>query len=190
MIPYRLNPLGISGGKPYQRELAYLESTGQQWIDTGVVSNNLSTRYDVDIAFTGQILQNGRCGLYTSAFGAYNSQWCCGNVYSGGAPVQRDVRYSLSCRNCQLYVDDVYVLQRVYSYTGAQYMFASCNVNGQPQYTDYMRIYAAKIYVDGTLVRDFIPVLDNDSVPCMYDQVTGTCYYNSGTGTFLYGELN
>ena len=39
------------------------------------------------------------------------------------------------------------------------------------------------------LTRDFIPVLDLDGVPCMYDQVTKQMFYNSGTGNFLYGEL-
>ena len=55
-------------------------------------------------------------------------------------------------------------------------------------------VYAGKIYYckfyDGTvIVRDFIPVLDWNDVPCMYDKVNDELYYNAGTGEFLYGEL-
>lgn len=34
--------------------------------------------------------------------------------------------------------------------------------------------------------RDLVPVLDNTGAPCMFDMVTRTAYYNSGTGDFLY----
>lgn len=52
------------------------------------------------------------------------------------------------------------------------------------------KIYGAKIY-DGNnkLVRNFIPCLDTNDVPCFYDSVTRRTFYNAGTGTFLYEEL-
>lgn len=49
------------------------------------------------------------------------------------------------------------------------------------------RIYAFKIWDNGTLVRDMIPILDNEDVPCMYDKVEDRLYYNSGTGEFIPG---
>ncbi len=45
-----------------------------------------------------------------------------------------------------------------------------------------------KIYSNNKLVRDFIPVLDEDNKPCLYDKVEKKYYYNQGTGEFLYGE--
>lgn len=52
------------------------------------------------------------------------------------------------------------------------------------------KIYGAKIYdVNDTLVRNFIPCLDNNDVPCFYDNVTQQTYYNAGTGTFEYELL-
>lgn len=48
------------------------------------------------------------------------------------------------------------------------------------------RIYYFKMYDNDVLVRDFIPVLDENNVPCMYDRVTKQFYYNSGTGDFTY----
>lgn len=48
------------------------------------------------------------------------------------------------------------------------------------------RIYSSWIKVDGVLVRDLIPVLDWNNVPCMYDNVSEKFFYNKGTGQFSY----
>lgn len=45
-----------------------------------------------------------------------------------------------------------------------------------------------KIWDGGVLVRDFVPCLDNNNIPCMYDRVEGKAYYNAGTGSFTYGR--
>ena len=41
-------------------------------------------------------------------------------------------------------------------------------------------------YEAGTLTRDFVPVLDADGVPCMYDKASNQCFRNLGKGTFGY----
>lgn len=51
-----------------------------------------------------------------------------------------------------------------------------------------VRIYYLKLYDEGELARDFIPILDGDNKPCLYDKVEKKYYYNQGTGEFLYGE--
>lgn len=51
------------------------------------------------------------------------------------------------------------------------------------------RVYSFKISSANTLVRDFIPCLDNNNRPCMYDIVSKQTFYNQGTGEFLYGEV-
>jgi len=52
------------------------------------------------------------------------------------------------------------------------------------------RIYYAKIYDEnGTMVRDFIPILDKNNVPCMWDKITGQFFYNAGTGNFVAGPV-
>ena len=51
------------------------------------------------------------------------------------------------------------------------------------------RLYSAKIWLDGKLVRDFIPVRTRtDNVPGLYDQVTGRFFRNAAnTGAFTVG---
>jgi len=49
------------------------------------------------------------------------------------------------------------------------------------------RMYSFKIYDNGTLIRDMIPVKDSDGVVCMYDKVSKQYFYNAGTGNFIAG---
>ncbi len=51
------------------------------------------------------------------------------------------------------------------------------------------RWYNFIISNDNTVLFNGIPVLDPDGVPCMYDRVTDTCFYNSGTGDFIAGPV-
>lgn len=48
-------------------------------------------------------------------------------------------------------------------------------------------LYNAKIIDNNNLIRDYIPVIDSSRKPCLFDKVRKECYYNQGTGEFLYG---
>lgn len=50
------------------------------------------------------------------------------------------------------------------------------------------KIYFCKLYENKELVRDFVPCLDDNGIPCMYDLVEGIPYYNIGSGEFLYNK--
>ena len=49
------------------------------------------------------------------------------------------------------------------------------------------KVYSCKIYHQDSLVRDFVPCLDTDGVPCMFDFVSQKPFYNVGTGSFTWG---
>ena len=51
-----------------------------------------------------------------------------------------------------------------------------------------MRLYSAKIYDSGTLVRNFIPCKNDNNVVGLYDLVNDVFYRNAGTGTFTAGN--
>ena len=95
-----------------------------------------------------------------------------------------------------LYIDDVYkggshAASSDSDYPITFYLFA-VNSNSSPQgatqfssiQMEYMKIWDK----DGNLVRDFIPCLDSNNRPCMYDNVTQTPFYNQGQGEFTYGS--
>lgn len=64
----------------------------------------------------------------------------------------------------------------------AQRNLATNNVEGHLRGS----LYYLKLYDNDVLVRDFIPVLDGNGVPCLYDKVEREFHYNLGTGTFNY----
>ena len=52
-------------------------------------------------------------------------------------------------------------------------------------------IYSCKIYDNGTLIRNMVPVKNSSGTLGMYDIVNGVFYTNAGTGTFVAGaEIN
>ena len=49
------------------------------------------------------------------------------------------------------------------------------------------RIYSCKHYSGDELIQDFVPCLDANGVPCMFDFVSRKPFYNVGTGSFTWG---
>ena len=49
------------------------------------------------------------------------------------------------------------------------------------------RIYSCKHYSGDELIQDFVPCLDAEGVPCMFDFVSQKSFYNKGTGSFTWG---
>lgn len=57
-------------------------------------------------------------------------------------------------------------------------------MNGQ------MKLYYFQVYKLDVLVGDFIPVLDDNDIACLWDNVTETYFYDENGTTFLYAEYN
>lgn len=49
------------------------------------------------------------------------------------------------------------------------------------------RIYGCKYYSGDELIQDFVPCLNADGVPCMFDLVSRKSFYNKGNGSFTWG---
>ncbi|MDD6676169.1 MAG: hypothetical protein PUE45_01205 [Oscillospiraceae bacterium] len=50
-----------------------------------------------------------------------------------------------------------------------------------------MKLYSCAMYDGGVKIRDFKPCLDADGVPCLYDLISKTAFYNQGWGSFTWG---
>lgn len=50
------------------------------------------------------------------------------------------------------------------------------------------RLHSCKIYEGDSLIRNFIPVLDEKGVPCLYDKATKGYFYKQGNGEFAFEE--
>lgn len=51
------------------------------------------------------------------------------------------------------------------------------------------RVYGVKIWDNDTLIHDFIPVLDENNVACLYDKIDDRYLYNAGSGSFIAGGV-
>jgi len=188
-------------------EVEYIESSGTQYIDTGLTPNN-SLNIDMKVYDTSYTQNSGIIGIYTSIsgtvrrlfFGKESSTTCnfgyLGNFYSLNANL--DSLKSVQI-DCQSGIQTVKIDGTTY-HTGT--------ISGILSFSQTLPLFARKNIVDSTetivktsckisyvtitnnnvLSRIFIPCYrKSDSVAGMYDMVNKVFYTNSGTGTFLVG---
>ena len=197
--------------------LDYIDSTGKEYIDTGFKPNqdtrvrakfyiNEPGNYSNRQLFSAR--QNNRYygesklnndsynGIFNDYYGTKFT-----NLYANDIkvfnPIYDPLVYPLTI--------EIYKNKNVsyYNVNGYKGMFARDYINFQLDYTMYifcanhtgrpyelsnLRFYYLKLYDNKKLIRDYIPVLDYDGIPCLYDKVEGKFYYNIGTGGFLYEE--
>lgn len=198
-------PPSNATGLPYDAEIEYLESTGTQYIDTGVVGGSDSK---VEIVASSDNTTKNSC-LLGARNSAYKNSFC---IWQSTTNAQVRYDYSDASQDTQIgneYWDiaeknTIVKNKNVNTLNGVEgknnlirsfvceYPFYLFGVNTGGAFavgTGYIgAIHSCKIYANNTLVRDFIPVLDNDLVPCMYDKVSGEFFYNQGTGEFVRGD--
>ena len=189
----------------YDAEIEYIQSSGTQWIDTGVVWAD-GYRYELKAEF----LQNG--GNFDSILGARQTQG--GNKFSVPIALQQDNRPYLQVAEGQAIVSNTTL--GLYTFKGSQsgralslevngttasgivagsataatislYMFARHRDDNADNNAAVAKIYYCKIWNGNTLVRDFIPVRVGQ-VGQLYDKVSGDFFANIGTGSFTLGN--
>lgn len=187
---------------PYKRELLYLESTGTQWINTGIRPTDTSIKSEVKIAYsstnTGQLMGSGTSGAERFNFGiesgrfrfGYGTSWFDANNEVKTPDVEPHI-WVLDAEAKAGYIDGV-EQKTSFTYTPggsrAFVLFArGSNTNSAENGNRTKgKLYYAKLWDKGNLVRHLIPVLDMDDIPCMYDKVSGALFYNQGSGEFVY----
>lgn len=176
-------------------ELAYLESTGTQWIDTGVAFQPIK-------AVIGVCFNSEKATRQAMGFSSYNTTYfgkSSGGTFEVGGGILLDstvnpyewqeVEFkhngSISSGRCELTVDGKTVI-RQNNIVGQPSNFCLFNIpNYGTTLACHCKISSAKFYnANDELIADLIPVLDKDLVPCMYDKVSGTYLPNAGTGEF------
>lgn len=174
----------------------YLESTGTQYIDTGIEGKNgldISAQFmSADILQTRILASSDgtkRLGLLASSTtGAIVNQYDTVNKVLSDYVLDTTTIHSLRNKNGILFYDGAQVdTATTATFTTGKnlYLFAS---NSTTVTTAYVKIYGAMISDNGALVRYFVPCYrKSDSVAGMYDIVNDVFYTNSGTGTFWVG---
>ena len=175
----------------YKTELAYIETTGSQYIKTGVTTTG-NTRVVAQM----MALAKEAAGRYAYLFSSKTNLFSVRMHWSNGRPYNTygstdsiifyesevgdviNINFGSGTATINTYSKN---LPYVEFTDGELQIFAR---NGG--YRSKARLWTFQVYDGETLVRDFIPVLDLDNVPCLYDKVSRGLFYNQGTGAFLY----
>lgn len=181
------------------KEIEYIESTGTQYIDT-LFKPNQDTRITMSMSLTDEPTE-----IY-APFGSRNGNqeqfWPYINVPSLLFYARYGASSAISTGVSAVGTNVIDFNKNVVGVNGASvtassatfqssnnaYLFAVNNGGETLQYPSKMKLYSCKIYDNGVLVRDFKPYYDSNGVACLFDAVSGTYYYNAGTGAFTASE--
>ncbi len=195
-------------------EVCYLQSTGTQIIDTGVIVKNSIRPY---IKFLSSSTYNSS-GNVKNIFGGTDTtipiavsanfgdgnvsdlyRWH-GNTYANGNVISsinspHNVIHELEFKD-RWWFDGVEssITQQHASGDSSNITIAFFGRNGDGtlypfNIREYLNIYAFKLWDGEELIRDYVPCLrKGDNKPGMYDLVTNEFYTNQGEGEFLYGN--
>lgn len=179
--------------------VGYLQGDGASWIDTNIYTNP-QCKYELIQSGTGN-----EYGIMLSA----NDEVRIGNASSDGLRVYNQAMYTILYSFKNNYGDEgayTITLDKNKLYLEEQLFHEFDTVDNITSYANPLRLFKAyssrtDIYQIATnrfislkvwnenneLITHIIPVLDSEGIPCMYDLVTETFFYNQGTGTFSYG---
>lgn len=182
------------------RQLEYIQSSGTQCIDTGFAPNQ-NTR--VVLAFEASQLYTDNFVLFgarqDTKVQAYSLWLSDGSQINGqyGSIAYNTQPITLNYAQPLVYDFNKNVL----SVGGQSKTFGEATIN--PQCSLYLlsintdgeiderrpmgKLSYCRVYDNGTLVRDYIPCLDDASVACLYDRVNKQYVYNAGSGSFIAG---
>lgn len=186
-------------------ELSYIQSSGTQYIDSGFIPNQ-DTRLEMVCSPLSVVDANDGSGFipygagesYTSrAFECYtaNSQYefnYDGQYgFIGSTSTGQKLSISHNKNEIKLIIDGSTTLTKSFNYQSftAPYTMTLFAIHRSSVTRGLMKLYACKIYDNGTLVRDFVPCISDSGDVGLYDIVEEQFYANAGTGVFTAGDV-
>lgn len=192
--------------EPYCKAVNYLQSDGNQWIDTET-KGNINTKVEIKCqdnrssSIYGNIFgyrksstsENIELLLDTALntnidFGSYTNTRLSTPTTAKTTYIWYTDRYlrALYDENRTLLASNTNTYSTEFITTGNLLLYS---IGGTPYNNSNFigKIYYTQIYDNDVLVRDFIPVIDKNGRAGMYDKVEKEMYYNQGTGQFSAG---
>ncbi len=187
----------MSGLPSGYTQLEYIESSGMQYVDTGVKPNQ-STRVVVDTEFPVQAAaawlfgaRNGNTdrtygfltfeNAYRSDYNTTTTEGTISETPSGRFTLDKDGNVT------KINGDTVKTAgEGTFQCTHTLFLFANNN-NGATGGQCSAKIYSSQIYSGGALARNYIPCFNPNWIAGLYDVVSGQFYANAGTGNFTAG---
>ncbi len=188
-------------------QLAYLESTGTQYINTGITPTNSTgvkvkfNRHIVSDQVVVGVLVSGNGGTLAANAGNNGLYLMFGESWDAaicGAAPTNNVDYDISINYMNYrrrYVDgvDTRNITNTLGTSNVMYAFAGNSRRDNSSVPNWFfkgHIYYLKITEGSSIVRDFVPAQRNsDGVLGMYDLASNTFFTNQGSGTFVAGPV-
>ncbi len=170
------------------QQLEYIESTGSQWIDTGVTGEGtlLITAQGIATSSAAQIV----AGVSPSS----NVTWF-GHEYGNTTWRPSSIPYTTKINAIIQFKDapvTITINNNKYTFHDGSYYKNEtlCLFGMRGSYGSRVRIFSATFIQNGLIVRDLIPCRrTTDNVLGMYDTISGTFFTNSGSGNFIAGPV-
>ena len=181
------------------RFVEYIEFDGNSWIDTGFTQQTCRIEFGVEfINHNNNAVQ--LMGFHVSNAGFWGIKFKGGMFYPylNVNPYQyNDVIINFDATNIKAPVLTLTIGDATSSpivgnvvNTKTTYVMGGIKYGSNINYNNFMKVYYNRIYnANNELIQDLRPCLDPNNVACMYDMVTGTYFYNQGTGEFQYGGI-
>lgn len=174
--------------------LEYIQSTGTQWLDTGIKPSTttlIKAGVNVTEATGGVIV--GHCNSDNSDYRIFNYQQTAYFDYGGsrinGSRINVNTYYDIEMGNYYLELNGTRVLSGSTVTGTGDYQNHNILTGYSPAESvrTKMKLYYLQIYNNGDLVFDGVPAKDENDVVCFYDKVSGSFFYNQGTGDYTAG---
>ena len=205
------NPMAAQVAEPYKiegyRQLLYIESDGNQYIDTGVIPT-VTTGFEVDFNCSDPVIASNSVQIF-NAGGRGNTPHYAVSMYKGSnilgaitigdsgdisanitSGVRQYIKYISNGSQTVIRADGTTttITATTVNVTNSIYLFAMHEGSNATRRA-IMKLYGFKLYNGTELIHNYIPMQRlSDNEIGVYDTVGELFYTNSGTGAFT-GEV-
>ena len=186
--------MGGGGGLPYDAEVEYIQSSGTQYINTGIQGGS-NAEYSLDFQIRSgyyrkyaQLCASTRTPaapkIYCENENAWRAQYGGGSAYILNSNNQYD-RHVVEFKGGKLTLDGSQIVNIGQKGFGNK-DFCICGYT-EENLPCYANIFGSQIWIDGVLVRDYKTVRVGQS-GYLYDEVSGQLFGDANGGTFGVGN--
>jgi hypothetical protein len=195
---------------------AYIKNTNTQYINTGYSGNSDSkyvidfmlgsvqtsqyptvfgARSEVDSVVNAAYFNSGFNYDHNVSFIGWGTAQPQAFSFGDNSMMNKITHIELESGICKVVVDDS---ENIFTFTPAVFtgttpigIFAMLIKGKIPSFSTIMNnmyLFGFKIYENGVLIHDFVPMIDSNDTPCLHDTITDEYKYNARSGKFEYGS--
>ena len=171
-------------------ELAYIESTGTQYCDSGIKGSQ-NTRIEADYSTTATV------GAIIGADSKWGSNMCTIEVHFAAFATSNYThatvpsgRHTVSLNKGVFSLDGAVLSTMTGTFTTPVNMtLFALNRNGDKQEYGSIKLYSMRIYESDACVRWYVPVITSAGAVGLWDVIGRAFFGNAGTGAFIGSEV-